>query len=62
MRVRAILLAAALALAPLSVRAADLVVWWQTDFYPQEDAPVAELIAAFEPGPTHEISLRSALP
>jgi hypothetical protein len=28
MRVRAVLLAAALVLAPLGARAADLVVWW----------------------------------
>ena len=29
-------------------RAADLVVWWEKGFYPQEDAAVAEIIAAFE--------------
>ena len=48
MRVRAILLAAALALAPLAARAADLVVWWDKWTYPEADQAVRELIAAFE--------------
>jgi multiple sugar transport system substrate-binding protein len=48
MRVRAILLAAALTLAPLGVRAADLVVWWEEGFYPGEDDAVREMMAAFE--------------
>ena len=38
MRVRAVILAAALALAPLGARAADLVVWWEEGFNPEEDA------------------------
>ena len=38
MRVRAVLLAAALVLAPLGARAADLVVWWEEGFNPEEDA------------------------
>ena len=48
LRVRAVVLAAALILAPLSARGADLVVWWEQGFYSQEDAAVAEIIAAFE--------------
>ena len=36
MRRQAIVLAAALAMAPLGARAADLVVWWEKGFYPQE--------------------------
>src|SRR4051794_19685872 len=48
MRVRAVLLAAALTLAPLSVRAADLVVWWEQGFSPDEDDAVREMMAAFE--------------
>ncbi len=48
MQVRAVLLAAALALAPLSVRAADLVVWWEKGWNPEEDEAVHEIIAAFE--------------
>ncbi len=49
MRRPAIALAAAtLILAPLGARAADLVVWWEKGFYPQEDAAVREIIAAFE--------------
>src|SRR4051794_29549926 len=48
MRVRAVLLAAALALAPLDARAADLVVWWDEGFAPAEDDAVREMMAAFE--------------
>jgi multiple sugar transport system substrate-binding protein len=48
MRSRALLLAAALILAPLGARAADLVVWWDKGFNPEEDAAVRETIAAFE--------------
>jgi multiple sugar transport system substrate-binding protein len=49
MRRQAIALtAAALILAPLGAKAADLVVWWEKAFYPQSDAAVAEVIAAFE--------------
>jgi multiple sugar transport system substrate-binding protein len=48
MRSRTAVFAAMLTLAPLGARAADLVVWWEKGFYPQEDAAVAEIIAAFE--------------
>jgi multiple sugar transport system substrate-binding protein len=44
------LFAAVLILAPLVARAADLVVWWEKGFYPQEDEAVREIIAAFEQG------------
>jgi multiple sugar transport system substrate-binding protein len=44
----AVLVALALILAPLGARAADLVVWWEKGFYPQEDEAVREIIAAFE--------------
>jgi ABC-type glycerol-3-phosphate transport system substrate-binding protein len=48
MRVRAVLLAAALVLSPLAARAADLVVWWEEGRYPGEDGSVEEIVAAFE--------------
>jgi multiple sugar transport system substrate-binding protein len=48
MRSRAIVLAAALMVAPLGAQTADLVVWWEKGFYPQEDEAVAEIVAAFE--------------
>jgi multiple sugar transport system substrate-binding protein len=49
MRTRAVvLLAVALVLAPLGARAADLVVWWEQGFNPEEDAAVREIVAAFE--------------
>jgi multiple sugar transport system substrate-binding protein len=48
MRSRTAVLAAMLAMAPLGAQAADLVVWWEKGFYPEQDKAVAELIAAFE--------------
>ena len=48
MRVRTVVLAAALALLPFGARAADLVVWWEESFLPEEDQVVRELVAAFE--------------
>ena len=48
MRVRAVILAAILALAPPGARAADLVVWWEGGFNPEEDQAVRETVAAFE--------------
>jgi multiple sugar transport system substrate-binding protein len=39
---------AALIVPSLSAEAADLVVWWEEGFYPQEDEAIAEIIAAFE--------------
>ena len=35
-------------LAPLGARAADLVVWWEEGFSPDEDDAVREMMAAFE--------------
>jgi multiple sugar transport system substrate-binding protein len=48
MRARAVALAVAIVLAPLGAKAADLVVWWEKGFYPQEDEAVAEIVDAFE--------------
>jgi multiple sugar transport system substrate-binding protein len=48
MRVRTILLAAALVLVPLGARAADLTVWWEQGYHPEEDEAVRETVAAFE--------------
>ena len=48
LRVRAVVLAAALILAPFGARAADLVVWWQKGYYAQEEAALREIVAAFE--------------
>ncbi len=45
---RILILGAALVMGPLGARAADLVVWWEKGFYPQEDQAVREIIAAFE--------------
>jgi multiple sugar transport system substrate-binding protein len=44
---RVLFIAAALIVAPLGARAADLVVWWNEGYYAQEDDAVREIIAAF---------------
>jgi multiple sugar transport system substrate-binding protein len=46
-----------LLLAPHGARAADLLVWWEKGFYPQEDAAVAEIIAAFEQNTGKQVEL-----
>src|SRR5687768_10188768 len=48
MRVRAVVLAAALMLAPLAAWAADLIIWWEKGYQPEEDEAVREIVAAFE--------------
>jgi multiple sugar transport system substrate-binding protein len=48
MRVRVLVLAAALAMAPPGAQAADLVVWWDEGYYPEEREAVEETVAAFE--------------
>jgi multiple sugar transport system substrate-binding protein len=48
MRKQVTVLAAAIMLAPLGAKAADLVVWWDQGFYPQEDEAVREILGAFE--------------
>jgi multiple sugar transport system substrate-binding protein len=47
-RLMPVCLAITLMLTPLGVRAADLVVWWEEGFNPEEDAAVREIIGAFE--------------
>jgi multiple sugar transport system substrate-binding protein len=59
MRSNAVVLAAALVLAPYGVRAADLVVWWDKGYYAQEDEAVREIIAAFEHGTGQQVELAS---
>jgi multiple sugar transport system substrate-binding protein len=57
MRARAVVLAAAIVLTPLSVRAADLVVWWEEGVNQEEDAAVREIIAAFEQDTGKQVDL-----
>lgn len=57
MHSQAIALAAALMMMPLSVSAADLVVWWQEGYYAQEDEAVREIIAAFEQNTGKQVEL-----
>ena len=57
MRSRTAVLAAMLAMAPLGATAADLVVWWEKGFNPEEDAAVREIIAAFEQGSGKQVEL-----
>jgi multiple sugar transport system substrate-binding protein len=56
-RLVTVLLAALLAMAPLGLEAADLVVWWQKGAYAQEDAALREIIAAFEQGSGKQVDL-----
>jgi multiple sugar transport system substrate-binding protein len=48
MQVRTVALAAALMLAPLAARAADLVLWWEEGFNAEEDVAVHEMMTDFE--------------
>jgi multiple sugar transport system substrate-binding protein len=57
MRSRVISLAVVLMMAPLGAQAADLVVWWEKGFYPQEDEAVREIVAAFEQGSGKQVEL-----
>ena len=57
MHKRVTVLAAAIMLAPLGAKAADLVVWWEQGFYAQEDEAVREIIAAFEQRSGKQIEL-----
>jgi multiple sugar transport system substrate-binding protein len=45
---RILIVVAAIVLAPLGAKAADLVVWWQEGYYAEEDEAVGEIITAFE--------------
>jgi multiple sugar transport system substrate-binding protein len=44
-------------LAPLGARAADLVVWWEEGFNPEEDTAVRDIIAAFEQKTGRQVEL-----
>ena len=56
-RIRTAVLAAVLAIAPLGARAADLVVWWEQGYNPEEDAALRETIAAFEQDTGKQVEL-----
>jgi multiple sugar transport system substrate-binding protein len=58
----AVVLAAALILAPLGARSADLVLWWEQGFYPQEDEALAEIVAAFEQETGKQVELVQPAP
>jgi multiple sugar transport system substrate-binding protein len=57
MRARAVVLAAAMVMAPLGAQAADLVIWWEQGLYPQEDAALKEIVAAFEQETGNKVEL-----
>ena len=50
-------LAAALMVTSLGAEAADLVVWWDQGYNPEEDAAVREVIAAFEQDTGKQVEL-----
>jgi multiple sugar transport system substrate-binding protein len=57
MRSGAVVLAAAISLAPLGAKAADLVMWWEKGYYAQEDEAVRETITAFEQDTGKQVEL-----
>src|SRR3712207_3688159 len=57
MRVPAILLAAAIMVAPSGTRAADLIVWREEGKVPAEDQAVREIVDAFEQRTGKQIEL-----
>ena len=56
---RILVIAVMLAMAPLGAKAADLVVWWEEAWYPEEERAIAEMIAAFEQQTGKKIELVS---
>ena len=57
MRSRTAVLAAMLAMVPLTAWAADLLVWWDEGYYAEEGAAIVEIIAAFEQETGKDIEL-----
>jgi multiple sugar transport system substrate-binding protein len=57
MRGRAVLLAAAILMTPLGAEAADLVIWWDEGFNPEEHRAVEEIVATFEQDTGKQIEL-----
>jgi multiple sugar transport system substrate-binding protein len=51
------LVLAALMLPPVGAQAADLVVWWEKGFYPQEDGALRDVMAAFEQASGKKVEL-----
>jgi multiple sugar transport system substrate-binding protein len=62
MRSRTAILGAMLAIAPLGAQAADLVVWWEKGWNPQEDEAVKEIIGAFEQETGKQVELDQPAP
>jgi len=56
---RILAIAVMLAMAPLGAKAADLVVWWEEAWYPEEERAIADMIAAFEQQTGKKIELSS---
>jgi multiple sugar transport system substrate-binding protein len=56
-RGRAVVLAAAIFIAPLGAQAADLVVWWNEPYYAEEGEALKEIIAAFEQDSGKQVEL-----
>jgi ABC-type glycerol-3-phosphate transport system substrate-binding protein len=54
---RVFILAAAIILAPLGAKAADLVVWWDEGYHAEEDQALRDIIAAFEQESGKEVEL-----
>jgi multiple sugar transport system substrate-binding protein len=57
MRAVALILAVSLTSVPVGAQAADLVVWWEKGFYPQEDEAVREIVKVFEQDTGKQVEL-----
>jgi multiple sugar transport system substrate-binding protein len=57
MRSRAAVFAAIIAMAPCGAGAADLVVWWDEGYYPEEREAIEEIVAAFEQDTGKQVEL-----
>jgi multiple sugar transport system substrate-binding protein len=54
---RTAVLAAMFAITPVSGQAADLVIWWDEGYYPEEREAVEEIVAAFEQDTGKQVEL-----
>jgi multiple sugar transport system substrate-binding protein len=57
MRAQAIVVAGAVVFAPLGAEAADLVVWWEQGYNPEENAALRETVTAFEQSRGKQVEL-----
>jgi multiple sugar transport system substrate-binding protein len=62
MRAQIVPIALTLILAPVHAQGADLVVWWQKGFNPEEEQALGEIVAAFEQETGKQVELVTSYP